>query len=236
MGSSAVNEETVKKMNELFDKHSDQLDQAKSLMSKLKKKYSYVPNSNDLSTARKASSLEDKPLKKRLTVGGNFKFERGNPLTLDLSPYIMYKINKEFYTGVSASYRFRINYDPKANTTHAEDVVGGSLIVRHKVYKGFFGYSEFEYRSAPVSYDSTFTSETIYHREWMPGLLLGIGKEMTLKGKLKGTVILTYDFLHSDKSFNHSPWNVKFGFNLDDLDLKNRKKELKENFLNSIGR
>src|SRR5690606_22493004 len=144
---SMANQEAMEKMNELFEQHGDKLEAAQNQMNQLKKKYSYVPNSNDLSTAVKINSLKDEPLQKRLIVGTNLKLERGNPLSLDFAPLVMYKFNRVFHAGVSGSYRASINYDEKNLSTNPQDVFGASALARHFVLKSFFTYTEFEYKS-----------------------------------------------------------------------------------------
>lgn len=95
----------VKKATDYFARHQDKLTEAQGMMSKLKKKYSYVPDSRDLSTAVKATSLKNEPLKKRLVFGLGFQIQRTNPISLDLSPNLLYRFNKLFSAGISGTYR-----------------------------------------------------------------------------------------------------------------------------------
>jgi len=213
-------EVVVKKATDYSANHQDKLSQAQGMMSKLKKKYSYVPDSRDLSTAVKATSLKNEPLKKRLVFGLGFQIQRTNPISLDLSPNLLYRFNKLFSAGISGTYRASLGIENNStvavNTT--TDVYGASAIVQHKVWKGFFGHGEFQYLSTPIVNPNPTTD--LPTRSWNEGLLLGIGKQMNFSKALKGQVIFTYDFLHTTTSPNPKAWNIKFGFQLGEFKLK----------------
>ena len=132
-------EVVVKKATDYFANHQDKLSQAQGMMSKLKKKYSCVPDSRDLSTATKASSLKGEPLKRRLVFGLGFQIQRTNPISIDLSPNLLYRFNKLFSAGISGTYRAGLGIENNSaiavNTS--QDVYGASTIVQHKIWKGF---------------------------------------------------------------------------------------------------
>ena len=210
----------VKQVKNYFTGHEDKLSQAQGMMSKLKKKYSCVPDSRDLSTAVKATSLKDEPLKKRLVFGLGFQIQRTNPISVDLSPNLLYRFNKLFSAGISGTYRASLGIENNSaiavNTS--QDVYGASLIVQHKVWKGFFTHGEFQYMSRPITDQKTTTDQPT--RTWHEGLLLGIGKQMNFSKALKGQIIFTYDFLHTEASPNPKAWNIKFGLMLGRFKLK----------------
>lgn len=213
-------EVAVKKATDYFASHQDKLTEAQGMMSKLKKKYSYVPDSRDLSTAVKATSLKDESLKKRLVFGLGFQIQRTNPIALDLSPNLLYRFNKLFSAGISGTYRASLGIENNSSVAvnTAQDVYGASAIAQHKVWKGFFGYGEFQYLSTPMVDPATGTD--LPTRSWHKGLLLGIGKQMSLSKALKGQIIFTYDFLHTSASPNPKAWNLKFGFQFGKFKLK----------------
>jgi hypothetical protein len=205
----------------VIEKHGKQLNSAMGELARLKKKYSAVPDSRDLSTAVKRNSLKGKPFKERLMPGGNFQILRGNPVSLDMSPYLLYRVNKAFFAGVGATYRAGLGIDNNQQTNIAQDVYGLNAIVQHKIYKGFFGHVEGVYMNRPII-GAQNTSDVV-QRSWSEGLMLGIGKRMRLSHFLAGTIILTYDFLHNDRSVHPKPWNVRFGFELEKMSLSKRR-------------
>ncbi len=213
----------VKKATDYFARHQDKLTEAQGMMSKLKKKYSYVPDSRDLSTAVKATSLKNEPLKKRLVFGLGFQIQRTNPISLDLSPNLLYRFNKLFSAGISGTYRASLGIENNSSVAvkTAQDVYGASAIAQHKVWKGFFGHGEFQYLSTPMVDPATGTD--LPTRSWHEGLLLGIGKQINFSKALNGQIIFTYDFLHTSASPNPKAWNIKFGFQLGKFKLKDIK-------------
>ncbi|MCK5851350.1 MAG: hypothetical protein KAH23_10580, partial [Kiritimatiellae bacterium] len=124
----------IKKATDYFANHQDKLSKAQGMMSKLKKKYSCVPDSRDLSTATKASSLKGEPLKRRLVFGLGFQVQRTNPISLDLSPNLLYRFNKMFSAGISGTYRASLGIENNSSVAMntATDVYGASAIVQHK--------------------------------------------------------------------------------------------------------
>lgn len=213
-------EVAVEQATDYFAEHQDKLSEAQSMMTALKKKYSYVPDSRDLSTAVKATSLQNEPLKRRIRFGLGFQLHQTNPISIDLAPNLLYRFNTLFSAGISCTYRASLGIEnnrtmsPQTTT----DVYGGSAIAQHMVWKGFFAHAEFEYLSSPMKDPSTNTD--LESRRWNEGALLGIGKQMALSKGLNGQIIFTYDFLHDEHSPNPKAWNIKFGFQLGKFKLK----------------
>lgn len=177
---------------EFISKHAEKIQQIQGKMDHLKRKYSSVPNSNDLSTAKKRTSLKDKSLRKRLTFGGNFNISRTNPVQLDLSPTIGYRINTLFELGATAMYRSQLEADKTGVRANNERTYGYSAYARHIVFKNFFGYLEGE------NINRTQTIQDQSQRTWTQNLLLGIGREFKLTSWLEFQTIVTYNFLHDN--------------------------------------
>jgi hypothetical protein len=211
----------VNQAKDFFKGHEDKLNGAMSKMAKLKKKYSYVPDSRDLSTAVKRNSLKGQPLRDRLVIGGNFQVLRGNPLSLDLSPYVLYKFNKVFFAGGGGTFRASLGDENNLHAQIVQNVYGVNALARHTLYKGFFGYGEFTYMSRPVNRQQSTTDTP--QSAWTEGLLIGIGKKITLSKLFNGTIIFTYDVLHNDSSVNPKAWNLRFGFELGKMSLRHRR-------------
>ncbi len=141
----------VEQATDYFAGHEGQLTEAQGALTKLKKKYSYIPDSRDLSTAIKANSLKREPLKKRIVPGLGFQLNRTNPITLDLSPNLLFRFNKLFSARISGIYRVNLGIENNSSISQnsVEDVYGGSAIAQHKFWKGFFVHAEFQYLSTP---------------------------------------------------------------------------------------
>jgi len=193
-----------------ISENAEKIQEVQGKMGELKKKYSYVPNSNDLSTAKKRSSLKGESFWKRLVIGGNFNISKTNPVTIDLSPVIGYKLNKLFEVGITGAYRARFGAGKNGISSYEdEDVYGGSVFANHMAFKNFFGYLEGEYISAVGG-----TQES-NNREWNKTLLLGIGRKFSVAKFLEMQAIVSYNVLHDNSSGVYgSPVVFKTGFRI----------------------
>lgn len=211
----------VKEASKYLAEHQSKLTEAQSKLSKLKKKYSSVPNSKDLSTATKRNSLKGKPFKERLVLGGNLQLVSTQPLIIDASPVVGYKINKRFSIAAGASYRARLTEYPKNNTVtprRAKDELtyGYRAFSEYIFWKGFYVHGEYERMSKEFEVKSvTNTPTDLFQRKWVEAALLGVGKSYSINNKVKGSINLLYNFIYDNKEQVYpSPWVFRFGFKL----------------------
>lgn len=189
--------------------NNDKIQQFQSDVAALKKKYSEVPNSNDLSTARKRTSLKGDPLWQRLVIGGDFNVVKTNPLSLDLSPVLGYKINKIFEAGVSGSYRTLLEVNKAGISDTSNNPYGFGLFANHMVYKNFFGQLE--------GNRTKTTNGTIERpqRVWQSSLLIGVGRELKITNWLKMRAVVMFNLFHDNlKSPYGSPVIFKTGIRI----------------------
>lgn len=128
-----MKQKVVMHSKDFISEHSNVIEDVQAQMSDLKKVYSEVPNSNDLTTVKKRSSLEGQPLKKRLTVGGNFNINVNNPLTIDFSTMLGYKFNKLLELGITGTHRASLGSE-NINSFEDEQVYGYTAYADHKVF------------------------------------------------------------------------------------------------------
>lgn len=196
------------------------LDGAKKKMDLLMKKYSYVSNSNDLSTAVKRTSLEGKLFRERLVIATNFQVLNLDPVSIDFSPQVGYKFNSRFVVGLGGTYRQTFK---DSIPTLSPEVFGAKVFASYDVVKSFFAYGEFNENSPGVR-----QAEGQYTRIWKPAALLGVGRKFSVHKKIDMTVVALYNFLH-DKSnaLYPRPFMVRVGFQLSDIALLKKRPELK---------
>ncbi len=194
LAKQELKEKMASQAKEYISKHADKIQQVQSKMGELKKKYSYVPNSNDLSTAKKRSSLEDEPLGKRLVFGGNFNVTQTNPVNIDIAPLIGYRINKLFEAGITGLYRAQFEGNTSGVNSDGESTYGYGAFVNHMVFRNFFGHLEGENISRRQA-DQDRTK-----RVWDQTLLLGIGRRFTITKWLEMQAIISYNFLHDNQN------------------------------------
>ena len=198
----------IKQAKEYLLQHQDKIAAAQRTLANLKRKYSYVPSTLDMSKARKINSLEDEPIGKRLIYGGTFQFNRTIPFSLDLGGMLGYRINKKWRSGITATYRIGVNIDTTLNQTFIPtDVYGGSIYSDYGLVKGFFAHAELESRNTVI-----FREDIGHQRKWVEGFLVGFGRDFPLFNKLNGGMMILYNLLQNRDSPYHSPWQFRFEF------------------------
>jgi len=214
-----IKNEAGEAMVDYLSEEVEKLAQARSEMSKLKKKYNFLPNTEDVGSAVKANSLQNTAFGDRIRMGGFFQLHRGNPTAVDLSPAVFYRINKLLQAGISGTYRMCFGANERAPSTLAEDVYGLGAMVQHQLWKGFFGHAAFQYMSSNTP-PSSATVDAL-QRNWKEGLPVGIGKQIRIKSGVMGQVLFLYDVLHTSESPNPRAWNITFGITFGELKLNN---------------
>ena len=172
-----------------FDKHQDKIKAAQNKLSALKKKYSSVPSAQDLSTATKRNSMRGKPLSERLELGGTLQVNR-EPTSVDLSPLVGYKLNKQLTLGAGVTYRAVLDIDEFKTE---DQVYGFRAFVQQHAIRGFLVHGEFERLNVALE---TVTRNDQYRRKWQTNGLIGVGKEYPMFKGIKGQVLVLYNFLH----------------------------------------
>jgi hypothetical protein len=195
-----IKQKMTAKAKDYITANASKITQAQSEMSSLKKKYSSMPNSNDLSSATKRTSLEGESLWKRLVIGGNFNISKTNPLSVDLSPVLGYKVNKLFEIGITGAYRAHIAVD-KSLQIESPNVYGYSVFGNHMLYRGFFGYLEGErLRTAEFTMDLGTNLETDEPSvRWKQTLLVGVGRRFNVSKWLEMQALMLVNVIHDNE-------------------------------------
>lgn len=180
----------------------------------LQKKYSKVISSDDLSTAEKRSSLEGKSFKQRLFIGGNFNVTSTDPIAIDLTPQVGYKFNRRFIVGVGMLYRKTFSNDSIKTVGVPENGIGYNAFTSYDIVKSFFAYGEY---SALITEEAGTGSDGKVKKQ-VDGLMLGIGKKVSIHPNVNMTIMLLYDFFHKPmNSLTPKPFSIKIGFQLSEL-------------------
>ncbi|MBL7832868.1 MAG: hypothetical protein JNK18_02895 [Cyclobacteriaceae bacterium] len=178
---------------------------AQAKMDVLMKKFSAVPNSHDLSTAVKRTSLGGKSFKQRLYIAANFQVLSFKPVAFDFSPVIGYRINTRWVAGTGIHWRKTFDDSLAIAATNA---LGYKVFTSYDIFRNFFAYAEFSHTAISQTRKE---GETL--RTWQPAALAGLGRKFTLHPKLEMTVVVLYNFIHDDDNRLYtSPWIIRFGF------------------------
>lgn len=201
-----------KEAKDFVKKNQGTLTAIQSKMSLLMNKYSSVPNSNDMSTAVKRTSLKGKKLSERLMVSGQFQILSWQPFSIDASPGIGYKFNTRLSSGIGINYRKTF-----ADTipSIAATVWGFKSFISYDIYKSFFLYGEYALNTPRYNFFEGHSKHI-----WIPSGLVGVGRKFPINSKINLTAVVLYDLLRNPKDpIQSQPLSVRIGFQLNNLKL-----------------
>jgi len=189
--------------NEVIEENFDIVEEAQKVSDKLLNKYVKIENSNDLETGTKRYA-EDKSFWKRWVYGGNFQLNPGENISLDLSPFLAYKFNKLFLTGIGTTFR----YEFKKEEHYLPDMdrqpeFGYRFFSQFKMIKGFYVHGEWERLS--IYNDNE-------QKLWVNNYLAGIGRQINIKDKAAFTISILYNFNHKKNDSYDRPFMLRMGF------------------------
>src|SRR5690606_5935214 len=123
---------------------------------------------------------------------------------------------------------YRLMTKPEFKGLTSEGAVYGYRgFTEFMLHKGIFVHAEYEMLKTLVRDSIMFkTTESILEKKWIDGLLLGIGKEYKIAGRVKGNMQVLYNFLNEPNSPYQNKVMVRFGFSFQ-LKDKIRKPDLK---------
>lgn len=219
---SAYIKEQSKKQAEEFalnyvTEHPEIMQSIQKKMNLLMKKYSVVPNSNDLSTAIKRSSLRGMTFRERLVFSGNFQVLSWDPFTIDASPSIGYKFNRYFALGVGGNYRQTFSTDtiPKL----APEVLGYKAFVSYDLFRNFFACGEFDRNSPGMN-----TEEDKSSRIWRNAAFAGMGRKIRIHSKVEMIILMMYNFMHKlNDPIYPRPFVIRIGFQTSETAMLKRR-------------
>lgn len=164
----------------------------------------------------KPNEMKTKTLKQRLKFGTNLQFGKASnflPGTADFGLQLAYKLNKKSNIGLGTSYKIGLGTGWNNIKISSEGISLRSFL-DWKLKANFFMNGGFEY-----NHNSSFrslrelpafngTSVSL----WKPSALLGISKKYSV-GKVKGNVMLLYDFLGKQSMPQTQSFIFRFGYN-----------------------
>ncbi|MEP1096026.1 MAG: hypothetical protein ABJG78_13010 [Cyclobacteriaceae bacterium] len=193
---------------DLFKKiDPEQFQKVQEDISKLKNKYSSLPDTRFPEEGRKRNSLEDLPFKKRLYFGGNINATSTDPLIMDISLQVGYWINKKWLAGTGLIVREQFNQQDSTSLTG--DAYGFSLFMRYDILKQFYAWGE----SQSQVNRSLLNNESSTPSKWEQATLLGIGRDFSI-GPVRMTSLIMYDFNYLNNNLNSRPWVFRLGFQM----------------------
>ena len=226
-GAASADWIAKKVKNVSFDKleeHKDKIAGAQDKLAKAKKKYGEFSNLKELDTL-KAYKLHV-PFWQRITPSVNFQIEKKENTGIFFSPQVGYRFN-EIITG-GLGYTYKIEIEEKFKSLSLDpSTYGPKGLIRIKAFKSYHGQMEYEYLRTSIA----IIDEPV-NREWVSGLNLGVVKEFTFKGAIKGKLQVMYNVLYNEeKAPFQKPLMIRFGIGLEllkSLKKTNFRKGLKD--------
>ncbi len=180
-------------------------------LEKNKRKYLTLPSSAHLKQGVKKTSLENLSFWERIKLGGNLRVSQiSKSLDIDFSPSIAFMINKKLSTGTEFVIRSQFREDKRWYKSFGSDTYGGRLFADYFVINSFFAHAEYEQIFKP-----TIPQLETPNRQMVPGVLAGIGRTFDLGKKVKGKIIVQYNFIYDEtRAVYPGPWVVRFGLEI----------------------
>ncbi|MET3879456.1 hypothetical protein [Chitinophaga sp. OAE865] len=189
---------------------SQQMAEARSKFDELKSKFPDLDNAAEMPDF-KPKEMKTKSFLQRLEFGSNIQFQRSNkffPSTGDLAGQAAYKFHKNGSAGVGLSYKLGMGtgFD---NIRFSSQGMGIRSFIDWKLKGTFFlngGYEQNyqpEYAGVPEGVG----------QKWTQSGLIGISKKYKINSKLKGNMMVLFDFLYNQHVPRTDPVKVRLGYN-----------------------
>jgi hypothetical protein len=219
--STYLKDQAKRKAEELAMKyvseHPELLQGVQAKMSVLMKKYSVIPNSNDMGTAIKRNSLQGKSFRERLYFTGNFQLVSLDPISIDFSPALGYRFNRKLIAGIGGNYRQSFS---DSLPLIAPQVIGYKAFTNYDLVKDFFLYGEFDRNSPGMR-----KTETNIKRTWKNAAFIGVGRKFSIHPKVEMTAIFMYNLLYEyNDPIYPKRWSFKIGFQTTELAMFKKPK------------
>ncbi|HVI45517.1 MAG TPA: hypothetical protein VM802_11630 [Chitinophaga sp.] len=188
---------------------SQQMAEARGKFDELKKKFPDLDNAADMPNF-KPNEMKSKTFLQRLEFGSNIQFQRSNrffPTTSDLAGQVAYKFHKNGSVGVGLAYKLGMGtgFD---NIRFTSQGMGIRSFIDWKLKGTFFANGGFE-----QNYQPDFASvQDGAGKAWTQSALLGISKKYKINSKLKGNMMLLFDFLYNQHVPRTDPVKFRLGY------------------------
>ncbi|SEW52513.1 hypothetical protein [Chitinophaga arvensicola] len=189
---------------------SQQMAEARSKFDELKSKFPDLDNAAEMPDF-KPNEMKTKSFMQRLEFGSNVQFQRSNkffPTTGDLAGQVAYKFHKNGSTGIGLSYKLGMGtgFD---NIHFSGQGMGIRSFIDWKLKGTFFLNGGYEQNYQP---DYAGVPDGV-GQKWTQSGLIGISKKYKINSKLKGNMMVLFDFLYNQHVPRTDPVKVRLGYN-----------------------
>lgn len=191
---------------------SQQMATAREQLNTLKKKFPDLDNAADMPDFR-LNGMKTKSFLQRLEFGGNLQFQRSSqfyPGTSDIAGQVAYKFHSNGSIGVGTAFKLGMG-SGLDNVRFSSQGAALRSFLDWKLKGTFYVNGGFE-----KNYISSFqNAERLGQADnWQNSALLGVSKKYKINSKLKGNIILLYDFLYNEHIPRTDPIKLRLGYTL----------------------
>lgn len=204
-------ETKAEELEKIGESLQDRFDDAMLKMQEAKEEFPSLESLED--APKRYNPYSDQPLLKRLKFGGNLNFNPQKPASIDVVGNIIYPINKRLSTGLETGGRIRLQKADVSNTTQEinKDLWNLRLVGRYALSSSFYLQSNYEVSQFRVGDIQGDSSALLWYRT----ALIGLGRQFTVKEKIKMNITTFYDlFYNPQTSPNSKAWIVRLGFEI----------------------
>ncbi|MGB8191074.1 MAG: hypothetical protein WCF67_04100, partial [Chitinophagaceae bacterium] len=151
----------------------------------------------------KPNEMKAKSFLQKLELGTNLQFGKSNsfvPSTADIGAQVAYKFHQNGNFGLGMSYK--LGWGDIRHISFSHQGVGFRSFLDYRMKKNFFVNGGFEY-----NYNAAFKNiaQLKDFDAWQKSALFGVSRKYRINKKIKGNMVLLYDFLHKQHIPNTQP-------------------------------
>lgn len=183
--------------------HSKAVSKAITRVTEMKRSYKEV---NLLDPNGPVKVPLDKKPKNRWAYGLGFQLHTTSDIQLELAPFVGYKWNKHWLTGIGGTYSFTLK-ERDTVQWNSQQAMGYRFFTQYKFYQQFFAHLEWaqQYRSPVAS-----TEKNWYQvRAENPKMWIGAGWQYTVYKHIKAQTQVLYNVLTPEPLSGESRWAVR---------------------------
>ncbi|PUZ23921.1 hypothetical protein GA0116948_1082 [Chitinophaga costaii] len=189
---------------------SNQMEAARNQFNELKNKFPNLDNAGEMPNF-KPNDMKTKSLLQRLEFGANVQFQKSSlyfPTTGDFAGQVAYKFTKKGSIGLGVAYKLGMGSGFNHIRFNSQGV-GLRSFMDWQMKGSIYANGGFE-----ENYNNNFGSvaELRRFKAWTGSALLGVSKKYQLNAKMKGNIMLLYDFLWSVHTPTTQPVVLRMGY------------------------
>ncbi|MFY0256119.1 coiled-coil domain-containing protein [Chitinophaga sp. 30R24] len=189
---------------------SQQMAEARSKFDELKSKFPDLDNAADMPDF-KPKEMKTKSFLQRLEFGSNLQFQRSTkffPTTGDFAGQVAYKFHKSGSAGVGLAYKLGMGTGFN-DIRFTSQGMGIRSFIDWKLKGTFFLNGGYEQNYQP-GYAGVATG---LGQQWTQSGLIGLSKKYKINSKMKGNMMVLFDFLYNQHVPRTDPVKVRLGYN-----------------------